>query len=463
MTNPIVTVNVSTIVAPTPSALQKKGAFISQGGTTLTLDSTSLLTQLSDLTAILKPAAAIASMTWLAGTVTVTTTAPHGITNAVVFPVIIAGATPSGYNGSYTATATGASTFTYPLVADPGLETVPGTYQLESSAELQQMANTFFAQGGTQGVYVLELGPGDGAAGVTALTTFQAANPSAFYAYLVPRYWDAVASFLTYLAGFEANTSKTYFYVTTTVSNYTSYTATMKDVFWEIEAPAVLTASPVAEFSAAASFYDLLNYSPSSTNKVTPFAYTYQYGVTAYPTKGNATTITAIQTANGNIVGTGAEGGISNSIIQWGTYADGNDVTYWYSVDWAQINVDLDVSNAVINGSNDPSNPLYYNQNGIDRLQAVAARTMSNGVTYGLVLGNVVQTAYDQNTFNALLDSGAFAGQTVVNAVPFAAYNSANPSDYKIGKYGGFTIVYTPSRGFKQIVFNLVVTQFVAA
>ena len=465
MTNPIVTVNVSQVVAPTPSALQKKGAFISQGGTTLTASSTQLLTQSSDLTGILRAAAANTSLAWLAGTVTATTTAPHGVTSGVEFEVTIAGATPTGYNGTFLATSTGASTFTYPLVADPGLETVPGTWQPNSAVQLQQMATTFFAQGGTQGVYVLELGYGTTAAitpaaqGVALLTTYLAGTPNAFYAYLVPRYWDSDPAFLTYLAGFETNTSKTYFFVTTTTGNYANYTSTMKDVFWEIEAATV----PSTEFSCAASFYDLLNYSPSSTTKVTPFAYTYQYGVTAYPTIGNASTITAIQTANGNIVGTGAEGGISNTILQWGTYADGNDVTYWYSVDWVQINVDLDVANEVINGSNTPSNPLYYNQAGINRLQAIAARTMTNGVSYGLVLGSVIQTAYDQNTFNAMLDAGSFAGLTVVNAVPFAAYNSANPSDYKTGKYGGFTIVYTPARGFKSIVFNVVVTQFVAA
>lgn len=459
MTNPIVTVNVSQIVAPIPSALQKKGAFISQGGTSLAVDGTTLLTQLSDLTAILTNAAAITSLAWAAGTVTVTTTAPHGITNGVSFPVVIAGATPAGYNGTFTATVTGASTFTYPLVADPGLETVPGTWQPESAVQLQQMATTFFAQGGTQGAYVLELGPGDAAAGVTALTAFLTGTPNAFYSYLVPRYWDADASFLAYVATFEANTAKTYFFVTTTLANYASYTALMKSVFWMVEAPSI----PATEFSLAAAFYASLNYSPSSTTKVTPFAFSYLYGVTPYPTAGNSATLTAIQAANGNVVGTGAEGGITTAILLWGTTSDGKDFTYWYSVDWSQINADLDISNAVINGSNDPTNPLYYNQAGIDRLQSVAARTMANGVAYGLVLGAVTQVAYDQATFDALLDSGTFAGQTVVNAVPFAAYNLANPSDYSIGKYSGLTVVYTPARGFKSIVFNLVVTDFVAA
>jgi hypothetical protein len=82
--------------------------------------------------------AALSSLVWSSangGTVTATTSSPHGITVGVNFPVQIAGASPSGYNvanpagdGDVIATATGASTFTYPLSDDPGTETVPGTY-----------------------------------------------------------------------------------------------------------------------------------------------------------------------------------------------------------------------------------------------------------------------------------------------------------------------------------------------
>ena len=461
MTNPIVQVNVSQVVAPTPNTLQKQGAFISQGGTTIGSNKTSLLTQLSDLTAILAAALAVTSITWSGGVATVTTTSAHGITTSDTFLTTIAGATTTAYNGTYLATATGSSTFTYALASDGGTSPATGTitYTPRNVAELQAMANTFFAQGGNQAVSVLELGAGEPSAGVTALAAYIAAQPKQpFYSYLVPAAWDAVAGFLTFLAGYEATTSKTYFFVTTTTGNYTNYTALMKCVVWEIAAPA----APTAEFSLAATFFDTLNYAPSSTNKVTPLAFTFQYGVTAYPTVGNATTITAIQAASGNIIGTGAEGGISNNILLWGTTADARDFTYWYSVDWAQINIDLNLSNAVINGSNNPVNPLYLDQNGLNRLQAVAVATMNSGVTFGLVLGTVIQTSLDQTTFNTNFQNGVYAGQAVVNFVPFTTYYAASPSDYKIGKYAGVSIVYTPNRGFKQILVNLVVTDFVA-
>ena len=67
-----------------------------------------------------------ASLTWLAGVATVTTTlASDFITGD---SVVIAGVTPAGYNGTFTITKTGPTTFTYPLVTDPtGAATIMGT------------------------------------------------------------------------------------------------------------------------------------------------------------------------------------------------------------------------------------------------------------------------------------------------------------------------------------------------
>src|SRR6185437_936652 len=216
------------------------------------------------------------------------------------------------------------------------------------------------------------------------------------------------------------------------------------------------------EFSLATAFWVWLNYNPKSSNKVTPFAFSFLFGATAFPTQGNGSLLTTLKAAFTNVVGTGAEGGISDLIQLWGTTQDGNDATYWYSVDWVQINLDLNLANAVINGSNDPVNPLYYNQDGINRLQDVAAQTMSTAITNGLAFGTLTKTELSASDFNDALNAGTFAGQVVVNAEPFIAYNSENPNDYSEGIYDGISVVYTPSRGFTQIVVNLVVQNFVA-
>lgn len=437
MTNNIVQVNVSRTVAPAPSTLQRTGAFLSVGGTSGAAGTTTLITQESELTAILRPAAANATLSWSSNVVTVTTSSPHGMTTSDVISLTIAGATPSGYNGTYDCTITGASTFTYAKTSNPGSNTVAGTWVPASVAELASMGDTFFAQGNAASVYVLELGLVETDTAVAYLDTWIAAtDPQVFYTYLCPRMFTDSAAFLTMMADFESNTAKTYFFVTVTLSNYTDLDANMKCVVAMIQSPD----APASEFTAAAPFYRWLNYSPSSTSKVAPFAFAYLFGVTAYPLRSNAATFTLLRAASINWVGTGAEGGITNTVLFWGTTKDGNDATYWYSVDWAQINLDLDLANAVINGSNTPSNPLYYNQDGINRLQAVAQATMNRGVSYGLVLAPVV-----------------------VEAVPFPTYVLDNPSDYPDGIYRGLSVAYTPSRGFVQIIFNLNVSDIPTA
>ena len=524
----IVTVNVTQTVGPTPATLQSSGALISQGATSTSPGTSSLLTQLSDLTPLLQLSKAITAMTWASSTVTATVSSGHGYTVGDTLPVTIAGVAPTGYNGNYTITVTSSTQFTYALASNPGSVTVQGTVVVQDEAELYAMATTFFAQGTGQSVYVLELGPGNANDGVAALQSYITANPNSnytpgstgyFYAYLVPREWDGNTNFLSMLANFESTTSKTYFFITTNLTNYVSYTNLMKDAFTLIEAPAygvwsanaltaisyasgVVTASTTTahgvlvgqwftisgctpagyngtfqaqagttgttlvynlssnpgtqtvlgtlqaslyasagisstEFSCASAFYQWLSANPSPVNKVAPFSFRYVYGVTPFPTRGNNALLTTLKTANTNIIGTGAEGGISNTILLWGTTEDGHDATYWYSVDWVQINIDEMVSNAIINGSNNSTNPLYYNQDGINRLQAISQTVMNNGISFGLVLG-----------------------PASVAAVPFTTYVTTNPTDYPAGIYRGLSVTYTPQRGFTQIVFYVNVSAF---
>jgi hypothetical protein len=454
----IVTVNVTQQVAPTPSDLQKTGAFISQGGTSNALQSFTFLTQASDLTAMLKAALANTSLTWLTGVVTVTTAAPHGFTIADVFPITIAGVTAAGYNGTFTATITGASTFTYPIASNPGTATVPGTYTPGMVSQLLSMATTFFAQGSNVGVYVIELGVGTPAEGVTALTTFIATNPNKFYSYLVPREWDVAASYLTFVATFQSTTARTYFFTTTTNANFSQYTVLQKAVLALIEAPG----KPATEFSAASMFWETLSNNPGSVNKVGPLQFREVFGVTPYPEPGSGSLFAAWSAAGVNWIGTGAEGGISTAIIANGKTMDTRPFNYWYAVDWAAINVKLNVANEVINGSNNPQNPLYLDQDGINRVQARGASTLASGVAFGLLLGRVIQTELDAPTFTQQLQIGAFAGQVVINAIPFVPYFTVSPSDYKTGTYNGLSITMTPLRGFEHITINISVSDFVA-
>ncbi len=237
----IVSVIVEQESAPPPDTLQKTGFLISQGGTTTSPGTKTLLTQLADLTPFLSAALAIAfpsGLVWSGSVVTVTTAAPHGFTVADTLLITIAGAAPSGYNGTFGCTVTGASTFTYPLASNPGSQTVAGTYIVANESQLLQMATTFFAQGSNVPVFVLELGPGNVNDGVAFLTDWLTANPGNVYDILVPRQWDANTAYLALVAANSGDTAKLYFYTTTTLATYGVYPTTSKAAPILIESPA---------------------------------------------------------------------------------------------------------------------------------------------------------------------------------------------------------------------------------
>jgi len=299
--------------------------------------------------------------------------------------------------------------------------------------EIQNMATTFFSQGSAVGVYVLELGIESTAAlGITALGTWITANPGNFYAYLTPAAWDASGAALNTLAAtYSSPTGKTYFFVTTTSSTLSAYAVTNKAIFATVPSP---TAAGT-EFQAAAFFYQWLSTNPSATSPAPPMGFRYLFGVTPWVQNGNQTTINTILTEYGNIVGTGAEGGISTATTFRGTTQDGEQAMGWWAIDWVQIQAKRQLAAAIFNGSNQ-NPPLYYNQNGINKLLAILTDIGTTGISYGL------------------LQAATFA------AVPFATYIAQNPGNYPAGIYNGFSATVTPQYGFEQITFNVSALQF---
>ncbi|MBL0907808.1 hypothetical protein G5645_07340 [Pectobacterium carotovorum] len=462
----IVNINISVTNPPKPSQLLKSGAMISMGGTTLSAGEYQVLTSKDDLKTITAPPKNISSITWAAGVATVTLSVAHGWNTGDTIPVIIADVAPSGYNRAVDATVTSATQFTYPLASDPGAVTVMGTVNTVAASEIIQMNSTFWAQGATRAVYVLELGAVSNSAAIAALGEFIDEDTSLgntyqkIFSYLVPREWDAEATFRTLTGQYTSPESLVYFFVTTTIATYQAWADTAnKSVFAGVEAPEI----PASEFSMAFPFQSALANEPGSSNMVPPMAYRFGYGVTEYPIAKNGTLLKSLQDNSINYIGTAAEGGLSNKMLVAGHMLDGNPFNYWYSVAWVAINLELDLANEVINGSNTTVNPLYYDQFGIDRLQNRALKTLRNGISYGLILGAVQGVKLNQSEFNTEYAKGAYAGRAVINAVPFSNYTSLNPSDYQDGKYNGLSAVMTPRRGFESLTFNLNVTNFVGA
>lgn len=111
-----------TVTGATPSAFN--GTFV----ITVTSPTTFTYTMLSN------PGVAvpISTITRVTTTATLTTTAPHNRSTGDT--ITVSGATPAAYNGTFVITVTGASTFTYTMLSDPGGNaTVVGSYVVVSS------------------------------------------------------------------------------------------------------------------------------------------------------------------------------------------------------------------------------------------------------------------------------------------------------------------------------------------
>jgi hypothetical protein len=337
-----------------------------------------------------------------------------------------------------TTLSTGSYQFCGTLAAVTAILSTAGNY-----TEVANMAGTFFAQGNAVGVYVLELGvEGTVPAGITALGTWITANPGIFYAYLTPLAWDASGAALnTMAANYASPTGRTYFFITTTTTTISAYAVTTKSIIATV-------ASPLAagtEFQAAVLFYQWIANNPSIATPVSPMNFRFAYGVTPWAPTGSTTAIDTVLTAFGNVILTGAEGGISTALIRNGTTMDGNQMIFWFAVDWFQINAKVQLANAVINGSNS-NPPLYYNQAGVNTLLSVAKNVASTGVSIGLLLSTTA--------------TASVAATPSVSAVPFATYIAANPTNYASGVYNGLSATITPQTGFTSITFNIDATQF---
>ncbi|MFZ5270966.1 hypothetical protein [Enterobacter asburiae] len=434
----IVTVNVSQTIGAIPSNLQQMSAVLSFGATLQEPGKPVLLTQPSDITDLVNyPISSLTAEAQSFGTdFTLVLPADVSLTRdpGSELEITIQNCSPKAWNGKYLATVIDSNTLTWTLTDSSldGSPTTLGQFSITGSDALVTAVEGFFAQGSSVGTYLLELGyqsdlPKDE---VAALKTYMQEPLKRFYAYLVPETWKADPDFITLAKLYTSNESMQYFFTledTPDETNYVTPYAGIKSIIAMAD-----DTYPVTN-AAAAAMWNFVSPSPSEINKVPPMAFRFLQAVNANAAK--ASILTTMVKQNINYVDTGAEGGISNTMLVKGVTSDGNDMTYWYSVDWVQINVDMMLANAVINGSNNPINPLYYNQDGIDRLQQVAQGVFNTGVSYGLV-----------------------NGQTPVNAVPFKTYVKNNPHDYGIGRYAGLSATYTPMRGFVEIIFNINVT-----
>lgn len=458
--NRIVQINVTETIAPQPNALQQTAAIVSQNNTIFAPGSINYIASPTDLAASIESATPIQTIAWSAGVVTVNFTAGHGVTVGDTTPLLISDCVPDGYNGNFVATASNSTSLTYSLANDPGTETTLGNAYFGTSAWLIAADRTWWAQGNLLiGYYVFESGHDSAASVLTAVGTYIAANPFTVYNWgFLPGIDEDPTNAITFFNQHNALNSLIKFYLPISLNTYYSWQnqQTLKNVAAFVQTPNYMVGY---ELDSIAMMQYITAFVPSPTNKLPPSQYTYLLDVTAFTSITQAQ-ITEFAASNVNWISTGAEGGISNTMLINGKEFNGHPINVAYSIDWVQIQENEALANAVINGSNNPQAPLYYNQDGINFLQQVAAQVANRAIQCGLALGRVILTQLPADQFALNLQNGLYNGNFVINAVPFNSYVASNPSDYANQKYGGFGVAYTPQYGFETIVFNIDVVQF---
>lgn len=438
ITPTIVTINTTVTEAPTASQLQQSGALISLGGTTLTTGTYQYCGDVATLDTILQASGTgnSAELTNMA-----TTFVAQG--TSVGFYVLELG-TQASVEAEIAAleawiTENTGVFYAYLVPADwdygsdevgsvliskggTGYTSAP-TVTFSAPADGTAATGTAIIQNGAvTGVTVTSPGTGYTAAPTvtfSAPTTGTTATGTA----------SMVSALETMAANYESPSGKTYFFVTATQANLSMYSGN-KAIFAVVTSPTAAS----TEFQAAAFFYQWLVNSPSASNMLAPMAFRYLYSSTAWALTGNQTAITNILSAYGNLVLTGAEGGISTSCAFKGLLADGTQASWWYGVDWFQIQVKQALAAAVINGSNS-NPPLLYNQAGINTLLAVIQTYANSAVAFGC------------------------AESITVSATSFTDYTTANPNNYAAGIYGGFSATVVGQNGFLSITFDIDATQ----
>ncbi|HDR9048767.1 TPA: hypothetical protein QDA94_002998 [Burkholderia vietnamiensis] len=431
ITSTIVNLNVTVTRAPVPSQLQRSGAIVSVGGTTLTPGTYQYCGLESDLTALLSGSGNSDELPKMGNTF-------FSQGQSVGFFVLELGAE--------TSVDQGIGLLQTWISNNPGIfygYLVPAAWDY-SKDEVGSVIVTNGGSGYTSEPTVTFSAPTSGttATGTAVIQNGKVVavtitNPGSGYTPAPTLSFSGgggtgavatanLASALNILAGlYSSPTGKTYFHVTTSVANLPNY-AGLKSVIAFVPSPL----APSTEFGAAAQFYQWLVNQPGASNKLAPMGQRFLYGVTPWPAQGYSAQITSILSNYGNLILTGAEGGISTATLRNGTTMDGQQASWWYGIDWFQIQAKQALAAAIINGSNS-NPPLLYDQPGINTLLSVAENTGSRAVSFGC------------------------AQSVAVTATDFQTYTTQNPGDYSAGIYNGLEATVVGQNGFQTITFNI--------
>ena len=181
-------------------------------------------------------------------------------------------------------------------------------------------------------------------------------------------------------------------------------------------------------------------YDVSPTNLMTPLQYKKVVGVTAEAF--NSTMRTALTNNAVNFVGSIQ----SVTVLMNGRYGDNKSWDYRFSERVTLQDIQNSLLALIINGANVPAASVPYNQEGIDKLLAVANsrgtfRKSCNMITdFSQTLDNTGTLLVDKDTFKA---------------TDYYTYKAANPTKYAAGEYDGLSGIIEIGKFFRKVTFNV--------
>lgn len=328
------------------------------------------------------------------------------------------------------------------ITADEIPDIFTGTY---TSTETYLWLVNFFANNANGTAFVLEVGAvagGDPGTNIAALATHITNGVDVCGHYSVPDSFYADADFATLVTTYSTDDPVYKFscHIThgTAPADQTAFAGlTGKSNWFAVYPSAVSTENAVGAMVGimASTVYDV-----SPTNLMTPLQYKKVVGVTAE--NFNSTMRTALTNNAVNFVGSIQ----SVTVLMNGRYGDNKSWDYRYSERVTLQDIQNSLLALIVNGANVPAASVPYNQEGIDKLLAVANSRAAFRKSCNMIT-DFSQTL--DNTGTLLVDKDTF------KATDYYTYKAANPAKYAAGEYDGLSGIIEIGKFFRKVTFNV--------
>lgn len=135
-----------------------------------------------------------------------------------------------------------------------------------------------------------------------------------------------------------------------------------------------------------------------------------------------------------------------NSVLMNGRQMDTKPWEYYYNFYLVENALKSKLALLILNGVNNPTSAVKYDQSGIDTLKANIVSVLSTYVSYGCL--TAFAEGYDANT-------GELTGTNSIKAPEFYAYIAANPENYKNEIIGGFSMYLQIGQFVRQVEIDI--------